>query len=83
MPNEEDTFADWEARFAGSKNEPTEYGVASMVVLDQEDQFSCTESITYCHRGGVIRLLGMMGHTVRALQEQSSKRFFCQGGTPK
>jgi hypothetical protein len=43
-----------------------------MVILNQDDQLARTESITYSHRGSVMRLLGMMDHTLRALQKLSS-----------
>lgn len=72
MPEEENTFTDWKARFEALQNEAVSYGVASIVILNQEDQLARTESITFSHRGSIFRLLGMMDHTMRSLQKMSS-----------
>jgi hypothetical protein len=65
MPEEEFSYDDWKARFEDLQNGANKYGVASMVILSQEDPLNRSESITYTHKGSVIRLLGMMTHTWR------------------
>lgn len=72
MSEEENTFDDWKARFETLQNEATEYGIATIVILNQEDLLARSESIAFSHRGSIIRLLGMMDHTLRALQKLSS-----------
>lgn len=70
MPEEEFTFADWKARFEELQNQAAPYGVASMVILSQEDPLNRSEVLDFSHRGSVIRLLGMMTHTWRVFNNR-------------
>lgn len=68
MP-EDNSFEDWKARFDALQNEANGYGIASMVILCQDDQLARRETITYSHRGSIIKLIGMMDHTWRAIRK--------------
>ena len=72
MPEQEHTFADWRARFEALQNEASGYGITSMVILNQDDPLSRKESVTFTHRGSMMRLLGMLDHTMRAVQKMTS-----------
>ena len=65
MPVEENTID-------ALRNEAFGYGIASMVILNQDDPLSRKEAVNSNHRGACDALAGNNGPPLRALRKKTS-----------